>query len=97
VNVFARLKQGLSKTRGQISAIVGERKVLDEAFLDALEEALVGADVGLERSLEILSRLRAEVARVHPESRAEAAAILKKMLAADLHLVKLPEDRKSVV
>jgi signal recognition particle GTPase len=55
MNFFSRLKDGLAKTRTQIATIVGAATAFDEKFYDALEEALVSADIGLDRSLAIPS------------------------------------------
>ena len=60
--LLARLRDSLAKTgralAGRIKAIVLGKKV-DAATLDAIEEALVGADVGVEATGEIMERLRA--------------------------------------
>ena len=61
------LDQGLEKTKqGFFSkitkAIAGKDKV-DEEVLDQVEEALVGADVGLDTTIEIIKRIEARVAR----------------------------------
>jgi fused signal recognition particle receptor len=61
------LDQGLEKTKqGFFSkitkAIAGKDKV-DEEVLDQLEEALVGADVGLDTTIEIIKRIEERVAK----------------------------------
>lgn len=87
---FSLLKDGLSKTRTQIASIVGMRTAFDEAFYAALEEAMVTADIGLDRSLEIISRLRQEIKSKGAETPAEAYKLLKDLLVADLTLQKSP-------
>lgn len=62
-----RLEQGLEKTRdgffSKLSrAVVGKSKV-DADVLDNLEEVLVSSDVGVETTLEIISRIEQRVAR----------------------------------
>ncbi len=56
-----RLKQGLKKThdrlKEQITSVLQGRK-LDEELLEELEEVLIGADLGVDTTLEILDRLR---------------------------------------
>src|ERR1043165_4000293 len=61
------LDQGLEKTKQGFfakltKAIAGKDKV-DEELLDDLEEALVGADVGLDTTIEIINRIEARVAQ----------------------------------
>ena len=61
------LDQGLKKTKeGFFSkitkAIAGKDKV-DEEVLDQLEEALVGADVGIDTTVSIINRIEARVAK----------------------------------
>ncbi|MGE5670288.1 MAG: signal recognition particle receptor subunit alpha, partial [Fibrobacterota bacterium] len=53
MNLFARLKDGLSKTRSQIVSILGGNGKFDDSFYDSLEEALIAADIGLELSLDV--------------------------------------------
>ena len=63
--LFARLKEGLGKTRSSISDKVGEVfksfKKIDEEFYEELEEALILADIGAMTSVEIVERLRERV------------------------------------
>lgn len=60
--LFEKLKQGLSKTRdnlsGRISELVHSSKKLDEDFWEELEEILIQADVGVSTSLELVSRVK---------------------------------------
>ena len=88
MNFFSRLKDGLSKTRTQIAAIVGVRTAFDDAYYAALEEALVAADIGLDRSLAIIERLKKEIKDKGAKTPAEAYGLLKGLLVADLTLEK---------
>ncbi len=60
--ILSRLRESLAKTgralAGRIKAVVLGKRV-DAATLDGIEEALVGADVGVEAAAEIMDRLRA--------------------------------------
>lgn len=61
--LWRRLRQGLSKTREQITerltaTVEGRGVAPPEEILDALEEALITADVGVETSLELIERVR---------------------------------------
>jgi len=84
MDFLSRLKDGLTKTRTQIASIVGLATAFDEKFYDALEEALVAADIGLDRSLAIIERLKKEIKTKGAETPAEAYRLLKALLAADL-------------
>lgn len=92
MNLFARLKEGLSKTRSQITSIVGKEGKLGEEFYESLEEAMISADIGMELSLEIIDRLKEDVDSLKVDSVQEAYAIFKQMLAKDLNVTKFSED-----
>ncbi|HUI93144.1 MAG TPA: signal recognition particle-docking protein FtsY [Chitinivibrionales bacterium] len=93
MNIFTRLKEGLSKTRNQIASIVSSaRGRFDEEFYETLEDALVSADVGYDCSTALIERLKKEISEkgiVTPEA---AYAALKAMLAADLTVSKSPVE-----
>lgn len=62
---FARLRDGLGKTRNSISdkvnGVFKSFKKIDEEFYEELEEALILADIGAQTSIEIVDRLRDRV------------------------------------
>jgi fused signal recognition particle receptor len=84
MNFLSRLKDGLSKTRTQIASIVGLATAFDDKFYDTLEEALVAADIGFDRSTAIIERLKHEIKSKGAQTPAEAYTLLKGLLAADL-------------
>lgn len=61
------LDQGLQKTRegflSKITKAIAGKSTVDEEVLDNLEEALVGADVGIETTLRIIERVEKRVAK----------------------------------
>ena len=65
--IFARLKNGLSKTRGRVTAgvqtLVLGGKAIDQAVLDDVEGQLLSADVGLEATDQIIGNLREKLDR----------------------------------
>lgn len=65
VNFFDKLKDGLTKTRNNMSekieGILNSYKKVDEELFDELEEVLVTADVGANTTMEIIDRLRERV------------------------------------
>jgi len=89
---FDRLKDGLSKTRSQISAIVRGGGGLDDDFYEALEEALIAADIGAGLADRIFDDLRRQIKEKGIADRAGAYALLKETLAEDLTVTKSMED-----
>jgi fused signal recognition particle receptor len=92
MNLFARLKDGLSKTRSQIVSIISGSGKFDESFYDSLEEALISADIGLELCLGIIERLKKEIRDKKVTSQGEAYDVMKQLLISDLQIVKNPEE-----
>ena len=88
MNFLSRLKDGLARTSSQIVSIVGIRTAFDDAFYAALEEALVSADVGFDRSLAVMERLKERIRENGAKTPAEAYRLLKDLLAAALTLNK---------
>lgn len=62
---FARLKEGLTKTRNNIvrgiDSIFSGYSAIDEEFYEELEETLIMGDLGVRATQEILDRLREQV------------------------------------
>src|SRR3954463_14432346 len=65
--LLARLKQGIQKTRAglveRIEETIQGKKEIDADLLEELEYALLGADIGVRTSNEILERIRQRVDR----------------------------------
>ncbi|MBA2761990.1 MAG: signal recognition particle-docking protein FtsY [Segetibacter sp.] len=76
------LDQGLQKTKenffSKITKAIAGKSTVDEEVLDNLEEALVGADVGLETTIEIIKRIEKRVAEDKYVSTSELNTILQK-------------------
>lgn len=83
--LFARLREGLGKTRSSISDKVGEVfksfKRVDEEFYEELEEALILADIGAMTSVEIVGRLRERVKEKRLTEEDEVKNELKEIVA----------------
>ncbi|HAJ78134.1 MAG TPA: signal recognition particle-docking protein FtsY [Fibrobacteres bacterium] len=95
MNFFSRLKDGLSKTRTQISGIVNSSRKFTDDFYDSLEDALISADVGLDFTTATIERLKAEIKTNGITDTGGAYELLKKMLAQSLDSVK-PVEPSSV-
>ena len=80
-----RLKQGLEKTRTnlftKLSRVVRGRKVINDTVLDELEEVLVTSDVGVQTTVEIISRLQKRVAKDKYVSTDELQSLIRDEIA----------------
>lgn len=92
MSMFARLKNGLTKTRKQILSIIGGDEQCDETFFEAVEDALVSADIGLDYSLDIMDDLKEQIKfeKIHTVN--QAYIMLKKILAQRLRVDKIPDE-----
>lgn len=88
--IFGKFREGLAKTRvglvDRLSALVKGRS-LDESFFEELEDILIQADVGVETTLSLVSKIRTQASRerisdaeaVFPLLRDEIAGILSRI------------------
>src|SRR6188474_212050 len=88
------LDEGLKKTKEGFfakinKALTGKSKV-DEEVLDDLEEALVGADVGIETTVKIIERIEKRVAKDKYLNTAELNKMLQEEI--ELLLVDVPDS-----
>jgi fused signal recognition particle receptor len=100
ISVFQRLKQGLSKTRDSILATVfSGRDSIDDEFYEALEEALIMADVGMELTESLLDELRARTKTDRLSKATQAREALRDLLAAHMTTEEefLPETGPAVL
>lgn len=88
------LDQGLQKTRegffSKITKAIAGKSTVDEEVLDDVEDALVSADVGIETTVEIISRIEKRVARDKYIGTSELNAILKSEI--ENVLITAPQD-----
>ena len=88
------LDQGLQKTRegflGKITKAIAGKSIIDEEVLDNLENALIGADVGVETTVKIIDQIEKRVARDKYLNTAELNRILKEEITT--LLVAAPHD-----
>lgn len=87
------LDKGLEKTKesvfSKISRAVAGKSKVDDEVLDNLEEVLVSSDVGVETTLNIITRIEARVARDKYLNASELNTILKEEIVA---LLEKQED-----
>jgi fused signal recognition particle receptor len=78
-----RLAKARSKLAGMVGALAGRARIDDEAW-DEIEEALIGADVGIEPTQDLLAHLRTVVAEQKLETGDQLLDALKAELKARL-------------
>lgn len=80
-----KLDKGLEKTKenvfGKLSRAVAGKSKVDEAALDAIEEALITSDIGVETTLKIIDRLEERVASDKYLNATELNTFLKEEIA----------------
>ena len=78
---FARLKEGLTKTRKNfvynVDMVLNDASTIDDDFYEELEEALIMGDIGVNAAEEIIERLKEDVVseKLHKPSECKALLI----------------------
>ena len=89
------LDQGLEKTKQgffeKISKVIIGKTTVDDALLDELEEALIGADVGVDTTLALIARIQERVKKEKYISTSELNKLLHDELVS--LLVDAPSDQ----
>lgn len=82
------LEEGLKKTKegffAKITKAIAGKSTVDEEVLDNLEEALVGADVGIETTVKIIGRIEKRVAKDKYMNSSDLNKILQEEIEAIL-------------
>lgn len=82
------LDQGLQKTKenffSKITKAISGKSTVDDEVLDNLEEALVGADVGIDTTVKIIERIEARVAKDKYLNTTELNKLLQKEIESIL-------------
>lgn len=77
---FARLKEGLSKTRNNIvrgiDTVFGGFSTIDDDFYEELEEILIMGDIGVNATTAIIERLKSQVREHHIKEPADCKQLL---------------------
>lgn len=78
---FDKLKEGLSKTKSsmdeKINGVLSSFRKVDEELLEELEEALIMSDIGMDTSLEIISKLRSRIKKENIKEAEEVKTVLR--------------------
>ncbi len=87
---FARLKDGLKKTRDKftrdVDTLVENTPVIDDDFYEDLTDILILADVGLPATQDVIDRLRHEVEEKKIKDANAAREILKDLLIEEMNI-----------
>ncbi|MCI8287823.1 MAG: signal recognition particle-docking protein FtsY [Lachnospiraceae bacterium] len=77
---FTRLKEGLAKTRNNIvrgiDSLFSGFSAIDDEFYEELEEILIMGDIGVNATMEIVSRLKAQIKEKHIREPQECKQLL---------------------
>jgi len=103
--LFARIKNGLSRTKAnlteQLSDLFLGAKEIDEDLLEEIETTLLMADIGVEATTEIIERLTDRVERKQLKDADALKEALKQELGDLLggveHPLQLPEKKPAVI
>ena len=92
--LFARLREGLSKTRGnmteKVDDMVRDNRKIDEDFYEELEDILLMADCGLKATEAIVDELRDRVRAGKVKDAAEAREMLKQIMVEQMDIPRPP-------
>ncbi|MGN0795262.1 MAG: signal recognition particle-docking protein FtsY [Aristaeellaceae bacterium] len=92
--LFARLRDGLSKTRdvltGRVDTLVRETRRIDEAFYEELEDILILSDCGMKATMAIMDELRARVERDKVKDAETAKNMLKQIMIEQMDIPRPP-------
>ncbi len=92
--LFARLREGLSKTRGnmteKVDDMVRENRKIDDDFYEELEDILLMADCGLKATTEIVDELKDRVKAGKVRDAGEAREMLKQIMIGQMDIPRPP-------
>ncbi len=91
---FARLREGLSKTRGntteRVNDMVRENRKIDDDFYEELEDVLLMADCGLKATTVIIDELKERVKAGKVKDAAQARDMLKQIMVEQMDIPRPP-------
>ena len=94
MGLFARLRAGLSKTRGnmteKVDDMVRENRKIDEDFYEELEDILLMSDCGLKATTAIIDELRNRVKAGKVKDAAQAREMLKEIMIRQMDVPRPP-------
>ncbi|MBO5242159.1 MAG: signal recognition particle-docking protein FtsY [Lachnospiraceae bacterium] len=101
---FARLKEGLTKTRNNIvsgiDSVFNGFSNIDDEFYEELEEILIMGDIGVKATNEILERLKVQVKQQHIKQPSECKQLLIESIKEQMKVEETAyefENKQSIV
>ena len=101
---FARLREGLTKTRNNIvkgfDSVFSGYSVIDDEFYEELEEILIMGDIGINATTSIIENLKKEVSERHIKEPMECKQLLINEIKDQMRVDSTEyefENRRSVV
>ncbi len=92
--LFARLREGLSKTRSgmteKVDTMVRENRKIDEDFFEELEDILVMSDCGLKATTVIIDELRERIKKENVKDAGQAREMLKEIMVEQMDIPRPP-------
>ena len=92
--LFARLREGLSKTRGnmtdKVDEMVRENRKIDDDFYEELEDILLMSDCGLKATTAIVDELKERVRAGKVKDAGEAREMLKQIMIEQMDIPRPP-------
>ena len=91
---FARLREGLSKTRGNMASRVDdltrETVKIDDDFYEELEDILILSDCGVKATTRMIDELKRRVKEQNIRDGAQAKGILKQIMVEEMDIPRPP-------
>ncbi|MBQ8160022.1 MAG: signal recognition particle-docking protein FtsY [Clostridia bacterium] len=91
---FARLKEGLTKTRGgmtdKVETLVKQTRKIDDDFYDELEDILILSDCGMKATTSMIDELKERVKQQKIQDANEAKDILKQIMVEEMDIPRPP-------
>ncbi len=92
--LFARLREGLSKTRGnmtdKVDNLVRETRKIDDDFYEELEDILILSDCGMKATTRIIDELKERVEQQKVKDAGEAREMLKQIMVEEMDIPRPP-------
>ena len=94
MGLFAKLREGLTKTRdslmGRVDTLVKETRKIDEDFYDELEDILLISDFGMKATTAIMDELRRRVSENKVKDADTAKQMLKDIMIEQMDIPRPP-------
>lgn len=93
---FSKLKAAVAATKSHLVAriedVIQGKREIDADLLDELESVLIGSDIGVETTNELLAKIRNQVSRRQLSDPAQLRAMIKSELKIILDSVRMPPE-----